>query len=722
MTKKRKRILIYCSGGFLLLYTFIWAGIDYLLIPKVIIPHVMSYLETAKFGTAKVSIKDITFSPLRGFLLHNLKICDTANEKDTCLLQAEYCDIDLDFPALLRRRLDIKNCAFYKIQVQVSRDRSGNWNFFCFADKDFMKEKKAGPGESFIIRKFKIVEGTVNFADDFSADNTFRHTFQDVNITLKRGRADIYKIKLSSAAKEKSEESIEAALAYDSSRGSLEGKARFNTRHLKRYWTYYLDDWLKPWHVAARQISASMEFNYSLGVFSVQGEYDITGGVFSFGDLSIRANTRISHTQRITKSDPAQDTVLVRLDMDDVESLSGKYTLLDKGKCTLVITREDVSIQQLEGSIKGQPLRLSGKYTFTAPQQLDFKGTLAELSTDLNLKLLPENQGTLDWRFNQGESSIALTVQIQDVKNQVFTSQINAKVLLKDLTAALKMQQKDLAGSIDLSGRIEGELDKKETLQADITMDVSDFSIVDLSPASFQADIKTSEGIFFADIPGTPYCEGELSGRIQFDYDRWGVECRLKDVDVKDFLSDTHAMEGMEGTLNGNIAWAGSWGKGSAVECGGFARLTDTALRSAPLASAAEQSIGTVIKNFVMPVFKKAEGNFRIKEGKIIFESTYFRAPTLDLGVTGNYSFKGEANLDLTASVLGGGIIKIARQIIFPMSISVDLLSSCIQVHIGGHKPDYKTKVAIKPMAFFKSLLKMFESADPSRYTFEKLW
>jgi len=719
---KRKRILIYCLGGFLLLYILIWAGINYILIPKVIIPEVMRYLDSAKFGTAKVSIKDITFSPLRGFLLHDLKICDTANEKDTCMLQAEYCDLDLDFLALLRRRVDIKNCAFYKIQVQVSRDRAGKWNFFSLVDENFMKEKKAGPGLSFIIRKFSIMDGAVNFADDFQPDNTFLHTFPDVNVTLKRDRGDIYKIKLSSAAKTKSEESIEAMLAYDSGRGSLEGKARFNTRNLNRYWTYYLDDWLKPWHVSAKQISASMEFTYSSGVFSVQGEYDIAEGVFTFGDLNIRANTRISHTQRITKSDPTQDIVLVRLDMDNVESLSGKYTLLDKGKCTLVITREDVAIERLEGSIKGQPLTLSGKYTFTTPQQLNFKGTLADLATDFSLKLLPDNQGTLDWQFSLGESSIALIAQIQDIKNHVFSSQINAKVHLADLAGVLKMQKKDLGGLVDISGKLLGELDKKETLQADITLNVADFSIFGLSPASFHTDIKTNEGIFAADIPSTPYCEGQLSGRLQFDYDRWGAECKLKDVDVKAFLSDTQALKDLEGTLNGNITWVNSWGKARGLECGGFARLTDTALSSAPLASAAEKGIGTIVKNFVMPVFKKAEGNFQIKEGKIILENSYFHSSTLDLGVTGSYSFKGEADLDLTASILGGGIIKIVRQIIFPISISVDFLTSCIEVHIGGRKPDYKTKVAIKPIAFFKSLLKIFETADPSRYTLEKLW
>ena len=606
MHKKTKRILIYSLSAFLLLYVLIWAGLNYLLIPKVIIPEVLRYLETAKFGTAKVSIKDITFNPLRGFLLHDLKICDTINEKDTCMLQAEYCDVDLDFLALLQRRLDIKNCAFYKIQVLVSRDRAGKWNFFCFADKDFMKEQKAGSGLSFVIRKFSIVDGVVNFADDFRAGDVFHHTFPDVNIILKRDQSDIYKIKLSSVTRIRSDESIEAALAYDSSRGTLEGKAKFNTRHLNRYWTYYLDDWLKPWHVAARQISASADFSYSSGVFSVQGEYDIADGEFSFGDLNIRANTRISHTQRLTKSDPKLDIFLVRLDMDNVESLSGKYTLLDKGKCTLVITREDVSIERLDGSLKGQPLALSGKYTFTKPQQLHFKGTLADLATDFSLKLLDENQGTLDWRFNQGESSIALIAQIQDLKNQVFSSQINAKVHLEDLAVLMKMPKKDLQGLVDISGKLLGELDKKETLQADIVLNVADFSIFGLSPASFQFGLNISEGVFAADIPSTPYCDGKLSGRIQFDYDRWGAECRLKDVNMKDFLSDTQAMEGMEGTLNGNIAWVGPWGKARGLECGGFARLTDTNLRSAPLASAAEQGIATIVKNIVMPVLKRA--------------------------------------------------------------------------------------------------------------------
>jgi hypothetical protein len=386
------------------------------------------------------------------------------------------------------------------------------------------------------------------------------------------------------------------------------------------------------------------------------------------------------------------------------------------------ISKQDVVIEKLEGFLKGKPLVLSGKFTAADPRQLDFKGTLANLVTDFNLTFLPDNQGVLDWRLKQGGSSIAISAQIQDIKNQIFTSQINARVNLEDLGAAMKMPKKDLRGLVDLSGKLEGELDKRETLLASITMNVTDFSIFELNPASFQTNITTAEGLFSADIPSTPYCGGELSGRIQFDYDRWGADCRLKDVDVQEFISSKQSMEGTQGTLTGNIAWVGPWGKGKGVDCGGFARLSDIALRSAPIASAAEQGIATIVKNFVMPVFKKAEGNFRIKEGKITFENTYFHASTLDVGVTGTYSFKGEANLDLTVSILGGGIFKVARQIIFPISISVDFLTSCIQMHIGGHKPDFKTKVSIKPIAFFKSLLTIFQSADPSRYTLDALW
>ncbi len=58
----------------------------------------------------------------------------------------------------------------------------------------------------------------------------------------------------------------------------------------------------------------------------------------------------------------------------------------------------------------------------------------------------------------------------------------------------------------------------------------------------------------------------------------------------------------------------------------------------------------------------------------------------------------------------------------FPISISVDLLTNCIQLHIGGLKPDYKTKVAIKPMAVFKNLLKSLEHPDPNEYALENIW
>jgi len=722
MRKKIRKFIVSLCVTFAALYLLLWVTLNYILIPRVVIPKAREFLSSHSTGPLKLTIKNIYFDPFRGFLLRDVKALVASDEGNKYILSAKYADLDINFIALLWKRIEINNFALKGLHLNIVRDEQGSWNFSALFSSGLGKEEKVSGKMSLLIKKFSLKDGTVDYMDRFKAANNLQRRFSNVDIVLLRQSEAVYKIAISAGTKGRSDESIEADISWDKQEESLGGTIKINTRYLNSYWDYYLDEWLRPWHVRAQNVSLWAGFDYSDKTLNVDGGYTITGGIFTFGDLVIKAEADAQHKQKFVKGDPAADTVEVNISLKDMVILTGKHAFLSEGESSLLITENKVDIHKLTGLLKGKPLNLSGRYTFIQPKQLTFQGRLSGMNTDLLLQILPDNHGVLDWHGSARNSDIKLHANIQDMISHVFDATLEGNIRLEDLTVLLRTDKTKIRGGLNISGLLSGELDKADSLQANLKVGVTDFSALGLKPLSFDCDLKSGNGVLSADIPETPYYQGSVSGLIQLDYDRWGAQLNLNNLDVHELLADIPKFKDIRGRFTGNVSVVSEWGDIDSMQGGGYLKLTGSQLHTAPVVSEAEEGISTIIKSFVMPVFKEVEGNFRIQERKIYVDNLICHAPTLDLGISGNYSFSGDADFTCAATVLGGGIVKLAKHIIFPFTISIDLLTSSIQVRITGRFPDFKNTTQIQPMAWLKDFFKFLSSIDPKKYTLEKIW
>ncbi len=702
----------------------LWALVNYIFIPRVVVPNVRQYINLyCSGGLAKLSIKDIRFYPFRGFILKGVEIRGPVSLNGPYLLRASAVGIDLELLPLLWRRVQIKKFGMSGVELNIGRDAQGLWNFQPLLELNLMKEKSVGKA-TFVVKELRVIKGKINYADYYRKDNTLEHRFSNVNLTLTNPRPEAYKIILSGSSPDGDGESVDLELDYDKSRQSFEGKIRFDTKHLGEYWFYYLDEWLKPWQLEADSITGEAQFSYLKDVFLLDGSYAISGGILNYGDFSIRAGGTVKQRLGYANGLLQEDTWRIELALEDASYLTGKYALLENGKTRAVITEKEITIAELSGYWKGRPVGLSGQFIFGEPHQLLLKGSIGNIGADFQLKLLPSNnQGAIDLQASIDSSLLKLHVDISDLKDLFFTANVEGDVKLADLSGLIKADKDKIKGEALLTGNIKGELDKPSSFEGGLVVQVRDFSLFNLQPVSFDSNVSAKEALFKGDIPEVNFYKGSLCGVLQFDADRWGAGLYVDKLDMEELAKTYPKLQGIKGAFTGNIACVSSWVGLKGFEAGGYFNLVDCDIRLAPVFSDAEKSIESLAKDFIMPTFKDVEGNFTIRDAVINIENAFCSAKTLKLGIAGNYSFSSKmADFTVGANMLGGGVLTIARQIIFPVSIGVDLLANSIRVNVSGKWPDLKHKAVIQPMNWLNEFFNLVNRASPNKYTLDKLW
>ncbi len=722
MQKKTRRIIFTVFASLVSLYLLFWVSVNFFIIPKIVVPKIKEYLATNATGPLKISIKGISFQPLRGFVLKDVKITLSGQKPGSYLLCSRLVDIDLHLAALLWKRVTVHNFKMCGVRLNISRDRQGAWNFASLFNQPEQKEQKKDSETTLVIEKFSIVDGLIDYIDSLKPQKTLQRQFVNVNMVLTQPSDSEYQVQISGGAKIKTQEWLNAQIDYNKSEQVLHATLKLDTEFLNRYSEYYLDDFFKPWSIRGKDLSLAAEFNYSAGTFIAEGSYTIKKGAFSIGDLHILADAAVKHKQKFVKSGSSDNSIEVGVSLNNLSLLSGPRLLLDSGASDLVITREDVSIKRLTGLFRNRPLDVQGKYTFRPSRDLFISGTMGELETDLKMNFLPENRGRLDWKNTIRDSYINIQADISDVSSQVFSAHIDTDMRLEYLPKLLHTDKSKIKGRVIIVGDIQGELDKTAVTQGGLSVTATDFTFLGLEPLNLSTTLDVQSGALAGDIPEISWCDGTLSGKLLFDFDRWGTQVRLDDIDAKKIISDKLKKEDFSGTLNGNISVVAPFNNFDAAQGGGYIKLTDTQLRSAPVVSDAEKSIQTIIKDFITPVFTRVEGNFGIDNRKIVVENAYCSSSTLDLGIAGTYSFDGDADFTVGASFLSGGIVKMIRRIIVPFTMSLDLLANGIQVHITGRAPNYKSETKIQPSAWFKEFFKILNNPNSNKYTLDKLW
>ncbi len=710
---------LFLSAAFICL---LWVSVNYVFIPKVVLPKLQEYLAANMSGPVKLTVKDISFHPLRGFLLHKIELSGPVALKEKYILRVETVDVDLELLPLLWKQIAVKRFVMYGTDLNIGRDSEGKWNFQPLLDMDIVKEMMMGD-YSFVVKEFRIKKGQIDYSDYFKKDNTLERRFTNIDLSLTNSKWQTYNLIITGSARDRKEEDVMLEVTYEWKRESVEGTAALNTRLLSEYWDYYLDDIFKPWHLKAEEVSAHVLFSYSDEKFTMKGRYTVNGGALTYGDLTITGDASIGQNLRYVKSAPAENAVTTEISLSRLSLLTGQNIFLGKGSCKAVITEKEITIDNLSGEIKQLPVSLSGRFLFLEPRELYLSGKTGEVDNTFHAKLVKDNQCTVDWEGKIKGSYLKLRADMPDLKNLVFGLTAQGDIHLSDISSLIGGTE-SFNGAMKVSGEIKGEVDKPNSLTGKAVIRVDDFSFLGSETTSFGLDMVAKDGLFTGTIPRTDFCSGNLRGSIKADMNKLGVELSLNQFDIKEFVKTKPELEGTKGIINANVAFITKWTDPSGAIGGGYIRAKDCDLKKLALFLSAEEGIKSITKNpdFQMPVFKSVEGNYEIKGRGVDLGNVSCKASGLSLVISGRFSFSGMVDFTAGAQFLGSHLFKTARQILLPETIGLDLITDGIVVKIEGQWPDLKQSTTVQPLRSLSSLIPSIGRGSPDRYTLKKLW
>lgn len=715
-----KRILASVLLLSAVLSALLWAAVNYLFIPKVVIPELHEYLAVNMAGPLKLTVKDISFHPVRGFLLHDIELSGPVALKENRILRAKLVDIDLALAPLLWKRITVKRFMMYGVDLNIGRDASGVWNFKPLLESDIIKKIRLGEYD-FVVNEFRVKKGGIDYADYFNKDNILERRLTNVDLLL-IPEGQRYKLVISGGAKDREEEDFRLEMSYDREQAAVDGTAKLNTRHLNEYWDYYLDEIFKPWHLKTEGLNAFLSFSYLDGKFTMKGRYALEKGALTYGDLTIAGDASIVQDLKYVKAAPAENDVTTEVSLSGSSLLTGRNIFLGNGSCEAVITKSEIAIKGLSGEIKRLPVSLSGRFTFPEPHELYLAGRTGKIDNKFYLKLLTDNQCAVDWEGRLKDSYLKLHADIPDLKNLAFDLKARGDIRLPDI-GGLIAGTESFKGSMKVSGDIRGEADKPGSLNGKAIVKVEDLAFLESAATSFEFDIGAKNGLFQGAIPPTNFCGGNFHGEIKADVDKLGVELDISQFDISQFVR-SRKLEGTKGVISGNAAFITDWTDLPDAIGGGYIKATDCDIKKLPLFLAAEAGIKSVTKDadFQLPVFKRIEGNYEVKDRGLNLKNILCNAAGLNLMLSGRFSFSGKTDLTAGARFFGSSMFKMARQILIPETIGLDLIADCIVVKIEGDWPDLEQRTTVQPIRSLGALFPSVGHGSPDRYILKKLW
>ncbi|MDD5655084.1 MAG: hypothetical protein PHR91_05525 [Candidatus Omnitrophica bacterium] len=719
------KIIIKLLAAALTVCALLWGAVNLYIIPRKIIPQVRKYLDASLSGPVKVRIGDIYFSPFRGFILKDAEILFSRGGKEDLFLRAPDVDIDLRIQGLLWKRLEIRRFIVSGASIIISRDEKGFWNFMSLFGMDSGSRDTGSGGWKLLVDKVSVRRSSVAYSDLFKKNNSLRRTFTDVELTASRPRAEVYELSFSvnaRSARKGPGESLDGFLEYDHASSSLKGQTRFKIRHLSEYRDYYLDDILKAWGLESDDISGQMRFDSKQGSLTIDAEYEIGAGVLRYGDFSVQADYSVGQELYYKNGCFDPDGSLARISLKNAVFRMGSKSFINEAQSALVIAKRALDIQSLTGKLWRRPVVMSGGFSFDDVRELSLSGRVDDFDTRLIFNFPAANQARADLFTGSGNSYFKLHAEISDLKDFVFALECRADIDCLELAKFLNLKKGSLAGRLTLSGNMTGEAEEPRSYAGGIAVGIAAFSYLGSQPVSCAIDAVIQEGVLLGQLPAVNFYGGELAGSFKLDYQRLGIEVHLKEMDIKKFSSGYERLKGLTGTLSGSAAGVSNWSGVKDLQGGGYINLVDCDLRLFPVVRATEEGLMGVIKNFVMPVFNEAEGNFQIDGKHITLQNVFCKATDLNLVVKGGYDLGGETNITVGATLFGGGLARTAKQVFRPFSLGVNLLANSFEVDIRGARSDLDHRVRVRPSRWLIDFLRMGSKADSGKYSLDKLW
>lgn len=749
--EKLIKITAVVSVSLAVILLLLWAAVNYVIIPRFIIPKAQEYINSHKDAPLRLSIGKIIFNPFTGFNLQDVSFSGRVILRDSAILNAKEVDIDLALLPLLRKSIRIIDFEIQGANLNIGRDKNGDWNFQYLLD--LLEDKDIG-GINFTINKLTIKEAGLNYLDYSHTDPAFETQLINVSSIFKAAGKQKYELTASGMGKER-KGAINVNLVYDMKNNIINGAVKFSTKRLNEYYDFYLRDIFDPWRAKAGNVTAEIKIFYANNKLLLGGDYRIKEANLTYGKYAVKGDTAIKqelvftplekNTDRVGgityEADGREQSSLtgftdgsvdksasnLKLSLTNLSFLIDKHEMLKNCVGDITVKENLIKVENLEGNIEDHTIKASGAFNFEHPEEFRLIGKIDDLDNDCNLKITNKNEGVLDWSCGIGNSYIKLHADISDLEKLLFVAHVDGNIQLPDILSLDKDDvskgEEGVKGTVNISGFIEKSNEDFSSFNEELKVVVQDFSVLGLKPVSFEVNSDIEKGILVGVIPKTDFYNGSLYGNVKIDLDRWGAELHLEDFDLAEFSKIDPKLEGIRGYFNGNISLVSKWPHFDTACGGGFFRFTDCYLWNAPIFEQVKRGIQDADKNIETADFKLFEGNFTIGSEEIALENVFINVSSMKLDAKGEFNFNGKVHFTAGVTLSSGSVFRGIRQILIPVTIALDMVANCIQIEVYNRWSDLKYKVNIQPLAIITALFPFSGNrGDPDKYTLDELW
>ncbi|MFA5094742.1 MAG: hypothetical protein WC512_05810 [Candidatus Omnitrophota bacterium] len=718
ISKKRIRLVALLFIGVCIFYVLFCQAVNKFLIPRVVIPKVREYLESGLTAPFRVSVGDISFEPVSGFLLKDVRLYTSQGSPLNYVAASEKVDVDLEWYKLLFGRIEIKRFDMMGADFVVSRDSSGAWDFAPLFAVDFGSDKKFRKF-NVCVKEFRMLDGTLRYSDRLMPGNTIDRTFGITRASFTGDRNGHYNLVLLCTSLDDRQDSVSFLMDYIPRDRSGKGSIGIRTSSINDYWDYYLDDIFKPWSMRAGIADLKADFSFDVSGVSLKGSYAIKDGELRYGDFLAKCEVSVRHELDCPpKGKPLSCAQAV---LTGIEMSAGKNTFFTGGRCIASVSGGQIEVASFTGSLFGKPVSYKGKVSGEEPISVDMEGDICGLRNAIDMQFPGPGKAKAQLRVLTSGSALIVDADTGSLDNLEFRFKVSGGAEISEIGPVFGISKDDMSGKITASGELTGELDRAETFNGSLGLELNDFSVLGIKPKDCSFSSKIENGLFDGSIPQFDLYGGTAEAQVRLDPGKWGFELDLDKCDLEEASHDSPHLAGIKGVVSANLACIGRWDRSEPASGGGYLNVSNCSFKSAPIFKAAEQGIGSVVGGFSMPDFKQIKTVLKIANRKVSIQGDC-SAPLMRLEISGTYDINGSVEMTAGANVSQMNPIRTARQIILPVTISLDMVRDGIVVQITGKWPDLKQQTVIKPLRGFGELFGFMNSLSLKRYKLDELW
>jgi hypothetical protein len=719
-SKKRVRLAALLFIGACIFYVLFCQVVNKFLIPRVVIPRVREYLESGLTAPFRVSVGDISFEPVSGFLLKDVRLYTSQGSPINYVAASKKVDVDLEWYKLLFGRIEIKRFDMMGADFVISRDSRGAWDFAPLFNVDFGSDKKFRKF-NVCVREFRMLDGTIRYSDHLMPGNSIDRTFGITRASFAGDRNGDYNLVLLCTSLDDRQDSVSFLMDYVPRDRSGKGSIGIRTSSINGYWDYYLDDIFKPWSMRAGIADLKADFSFDVNGLRLEGAYAIKDGELKYGDFLAKCEVSVRHEMDCPPKGKGEPRSCAQATLTGIEMSAGKNIFFTGGKCIASVTGGQVGITSLTGGLFGKPVTYKGKVSGEEPKSVNMEGDICGLHNTIDMQFPGPGKAEAQLRVLTSGSVLIVDADTNSLDNLEFRFTVSGGAELSEIGPVFGISKDDMSGRIAASGELTGELDRAETFNGSLGLELSGFSVLGIRPKDCSFSSKIENGLFDGNIPQFDLYEGTAEAQVRMDPKKWGFELNLDKCDLEEASHDSPHLTGIKGVVNANLACIGWWDRSEPASGGGYLNVSNCSFKSAPVFKAAEQGIGSVVGGFSMPDFKQIKTVFKIANRKVSIQGDC-SASLMRLEISGTYDINGSVEMTAGANVSQMNPIRTARQIILPVTISLDMVRDGIVVQITGKWPDLKQQTVIKPLRGFGELFGFMNSLSLKRYKLDELW